>query len=100
MDLRPWGALRRYRGGPTIVFSCHALVMSMIDKACIGAKWLVRARPAGIEPATIGLEDVPTHRALGLLRALMVASAASVAAGDAAREPRFAPRLIPRQPPD
>src|SRR3954469_12771066 len=32
----------------------------MITQACIMAYCLVRARPAGIEPATIGLEDVPT----------------------------------------
>src|SRR5690348_9999055 len=28
----------------------------MIDKACIRAYWLVEARPAGIEPETIGSE--------------------------------------------
>jgi hypothetical protein len=33
---------------------------SMIRDACASAYCLFRARPAGIEPATVELEDVPT----------------------------------------
>jgi hypothetical protein len=59
VSIAPAGASRPPRlphGGS----SDQVRTTSMIRDACASAYCLIRARPAGIEPATIGLEDVPT----------------------------------------